>query len=463
MNHKVLLWISLIYFLISSNIYAQTQELSLEEAQQYALQNSHVKKNALRDIEIAKKKINETIAIGLPQITGSISNQNYIDLPTTLFPDFIGPVVFNVNKNYFGLDPQKPYPDMNFIPAQFGAKYNVTGKIGVNQLLFSGSYIVGLMASKTYYKQSVLVSKKTDQELKKQVALAYYTVLATQRNLSIFEKTLTNNERLKYEVNEAYKNGFVEDTEVDQLELIISDLKASVVFTEAQIEVAKSMLKSVMGMPLNEEFTLSDSLELLITNSDYKNLLSDKFDSKLNIDFKIAENQVRLMKLNWKNNKTEYLPTISAFFNAQTNAQRNEFNFFDSDQQWFNSNVFGFQLDWKLWTSGSRKSKIQQTKLEYQKAVESRLQIDENLQIEFANLKSSTEKNLEYYMNKEKSKELASKIYEKTQLKYSEGVASSNDLLNTYNQYLQSEGQLIQAIIGYLESKLKLDLLQSDN
>ncbi|MFA8451045.1 MAG: TolC family protein [Bacteroidales bacterium] len=442
-------------------LFGQEKEWSfnLKEAQEYALTNNHQRKNSLRDIEIAKERINEAISSGLPQVSGAISNQNFLNLATTLIPDFIGPVVFQINENYFGLKPNQSVPSGNLIAAQFGTKYNASAEVNVNQLIFSGSYIVGLMASKAYLKQSVLSDTRTKQDIEEQIALAYYGVLVTQKNLDIFKNTLKNTEKLAYETEEVYKSGLIEDTDVDQLKLLVEDLKSSVSNTQWQITIAKNNLKLQMGIPVEDEIELKESLNDLLEKSNYESLIKNNFQVSSNINFQIIQSQEHLAKLNLKNEKTSYLPNISAFFNAKTNAMRNEYNFFDNSLPWYPTTVFGFQLNWSIWTSGQRKSKIDQAKLNLYKLTEQRLEVKESLDVQFSSLKTSALYNLDIYKQKKNSRKLAKRIYTKTQEKYKEGVSSSNDLLNTYNQYLKSEGDYSIALMNFLSATTKLQTI----
>lgn len=435
----------------------EKQAFSLKEAQEYAVVNSHERKNSLRDIEIARQKVKESVAIGLPQINGKFSNNNFVDIPTTLIPDFIGPVVYQVNEEYFGLNPQKDLPAGSAIPAQFGTKYNASAEVGVNQLLFSGSYIVGLMASKAYQEQAVMADAKVKSDIENQVALAYYTVLVTNNNLNIFKDQLTNNKKLAYEMEETFKSGLIEDTDVDQLNLLVADLEAAVTNTIVQIDIAKNNLKLQMGMKLEDQLELSETLDDILNNQSLKALLDKGFQLNSNIDYRLVEGQEHLAELNYKNTKTAYLPTVSAFFNAKADAMRSEYDFFDTDQRWFPTTVYGFQLSWDLWTSGMRHFKAKQSKLEMLKMSEDKYKVSSSLNTQYLNLKSTAVNYFTLYQNKAKSRDLAKKIYDKTQIKYKEGVSSSNDLLNAYNQYLGAESDYIRAVMNYLSAHSELD------
>jgi len=128
-----------------------TRYFSLEEARAFAKENNYDVINALNDIEIARKKVEETTAIGLPQLEGSIAYNDYIDIPTMLIPDFIGQTD-------------------ELLPVKFGTKYNMSASATASMLLFSGEYIVGLQASRVFVDFSQKQYDKKIIELDKSVA-----------------------------------------------------------------------------------------------------------------------------------------------------------------------------------------------------------------------------------------------------------------------------------------------------
>ena len=445
---------------ISHSIIAQeTLSFSLEEAINYGLINNATVKNAQTDVEIAQKKIIETTAIGLPQINGKISNTNYINTATTLIEDFISPAVFSVNEDNFGLIPTTPQGDAQFFPVSFMTKYNATAEISVSQLIFNGSYLVGLRAAKAYLEQSKVQSVKSKIDIEEVITSAYFMVLVTQKNKSILDSTLSSLQNMLIETQEIHKQGFIEDTEVDQLELMIADLETNLIYVTNQIKLSKSYLKVLLGMDVNSSIDLSDNLDVLLLNIQNPKLLTSDFLFSNHIDFRILENQKELSNLSLKNFQAESLPVLSAFFTAQTNAMRDSYNFFDGSQPWYPTTLWGVQMDIPIFSSGSRSSKVKQAKLELRKVEELEIQLKNSLNTEEDNAKTNFKNTKLIHHNKQNATKLALKIYNKTQLKYKEGVSSSMDLLQAYNQYLESEGNYITSIVDLVNAKLALEKL----
>ncbi|PKP35179.1 MAG: hypothetical protein CVU00_03470 [Bacteroidetes bacterium HGW-Bacteroidetes-17] len=453
---------ALIVALISFWDIAYSQDkssFSLSEAIEFALKNNHNVKNAQTDVELARQKVRETTAIGLPQVNGKITNTNYINIPTTLMPDFLSPIIHKVNEDDFGLTPINPLGDATFFPAQFGTKYNASAELSVAQLIFNGSYLVGLQAAKAYLEQSKVQLAKNNIDTKEQISKAYFLVLTTEQNKIVLDSTLNSLKNMAVETAEIYKQGFVEELNVDQLNLMVKDLETTLVYVNNQIILSRYYLKLLMGFDINEPIYLSDQIESLLSKYSETDLLIAPFDYNHHIDYKILQNQKDLSRLSLKNEQSTYLPSISGFFTAQTNAMRDKYNFFSGGERWFPTTVWGIQMDIPIFSSGSRGSKVQQAKLNLQKVNEMGLQLQESLTIEEKNTKTNFKNALLILDNKKTSLILAKKIYQNTSLKFSEGISSNMDLLQAYNQYLAAESEHNNAILELVNAKIALEKL----
>jgi outer membrane protein TolC len=403
--------------------WALTQEtqnvFSLNQAIEYAKLHNYDYVNAQTDIEIAEKQVWESTALGLPQIDGTISNENYIDIPVTLMPDFISPAVYGVNMNQFGLEPIEPLPDeTQYFPVSFGQKHNATAGVSVSQLLFSGEYLVALRASKTFLGQTQREKVRTEVLLVEQVSKSYWLVLSLEDNLKVLDSSYVLNKILLEETRAMYQAGFVEDTDVDQLEVIVSNLDASIKNIENEITSARAYLKFYLGLDFKEEIALTDNLEDVINQLDIDYLLASHFDIHENIDFLVFQTQKDLAHLQIKQHQAAYMPTLSAFFNAQTQAMRDEYDFFDTKGKWYPTTVYGFQLNIPIWSSGGRYAKVQQYKLNYKKMEESEKQLSNSLNLQVQNARNNFSNIYNEYLNRKKNLEVNIKIYQKTNAKF---------------------------------------------
>lgn len=435
----------------SQDLAADTSQsnFSLAQARAFAQEHNYDVINALKDIEIARKKVKETTAIGLPQISASLAYNDFIDIPTQLIPAEF-------------LDPTNPDLAGTFFPVKFGTKYNMTASATANQLLFSGEYIVGLQASRVFVDFSQKQYDKMLIQLDRRVAESYYMVLIAERNKVIIDSTLASLREIQ-QANEAlYESGFIEDTDVDQVNLLVSDLQANLINIENNMEISRNMLKFTMGLKLENQIVLTDDLDILLESVDADVLRKAPFDVRKNVDFSILENQQELAYLDMKRYKSQYLPRLYTFFNFQENAYRQQWNFFKGDEDWFKATIWGVQLDVPIFQSGQRSAKVSQAKIQLEKLEVADQQLRTGLELQVSTLRSNFLNSWKVYQNKENGLELSLKIYRKTQQKLLEGVSSSIELQQNYNQYLNSERDYVMAILELLNNKLKLEELLTE-
>ncbi len=426
-------------------------KFSLDEAISYAMKHNHNLINADLDIEIARKKVMETTAIGLPQINASGSYSDFIKMPTTLIP-----------AQFF--DPNAP--EGEFAEAQFGTKYNIEGELSASQLLFNGSYLVGLQASHAWVKQTLVAREKTEQETKEAISNAYYIFLLNMENEHLMQDNLENLNKMTREIRAMANQGFTDITEVEQLELLTTDLKTNLIYIQNNVKNSKDYLKLLCGLKLSDKLTLTQSLESLMADLSVAKQVTKPFNPNLNTDYRIIDAQEQLAMLNVKNQQAAYLPVLSAFFSAKESAMRNEFDFLKSevtyDRHWFPVTLWGLRMDIPIWSSGMKSAKVKQAKLELDKIKTSKELVENSILLEVSNTRNELNNAWKVFENKTTALKLADKIYKQTQKKFKEGLAGQFELSQAYEQYLKAEGGHLSAQLTLLTQKTKLERLMSE-
>lgn len=444
--------------------FAQAQDavrVSLAEAQQYAVEHSFAVRNARLDAESADRRIKELTAIGLPQVSGDLDYQNFLDIPVQVapadafgFPDYLNVFLADVSDET-GVPLNAPEIDPNAITElQFGTKHTATAGVTVTQLIFDGSYFVGLQAAKLSALLSQDQITKSEQDTRDEVAQAYHTVLISQRNAEILKESRELLAQSAAETEALVKAGFAETQDYDQLSLNIADLDTRILYAEQQTGVAKQLLQFQMGLPLGAPIELTDNLDNLI--SDDLALLSVPFNPANTIEYKLQTNVLELQKLNTRNERMKGYPTLGAFYNYQQNAYRDEFDFFDFDQSWYPTQLWGVRLDVPIFGSFQGKHRIAQASVEERKAEITLEQVEEGAILEHATAQSEFEFALNNYQNQERSVSLAQSIFNKTNIKYTEGLATSFELTQADNQLLQAQGNYVQAMLELLNARTRL-------
>ena len=419
-----------------NEVIAQTETLkvSLAEAQKMAIEKNYSHLNAQLDLEIAKKKVWETTATGLPQVNAGVDLSIILnELPTLSIPGPPGP------------DGQPT--EMNI---EVGEKANATFSVTASQLVFSGPYIVGLQASKAYKNLSENALDKSEEDIKYNVASAYYTALLLEETKGILDSSVNNLQKLYSDSEAMLKTGFIDQTAKDQIKVSLSLLESSNNETGRQVQSAINLLKFHLGIDINSEILLSDELDTF-TNSLSPTLnQTSSINTDNNTDLRIMANQVELSELQLKLEKSNFLPTISAFATYQRLAKQPVVNFTPEA-------LAGASLSLPIFSSGMRRSKVQQAKLELLKSTNSFSQVQQSLELEFANAKAQYLTAWDKYQSQKENKDLASRVYKNYQVQYSKGVASQRDVIEANDKYLQTVGNYIGATVELLNAKLMLD------
>lgn len=433
---KILLLLFAILFFLNTNAQEKTMSLSLKEAIAFALENSYNSKAAKNDINSAKEKVWETTATGLPQISANIDYQNFIKQPITL-ADFNGD---GVNEEFV-----------------FGTKQNMNGTVTLKQLLFDGSYLVGLQASKTYLKISKQAEEKTELLTREAVINSYGNVLVTEKSIDILKGNIKILEKNFNDARKIYENGLNEEEDVEQLEITLGNLKNQLNSVVRMKDIAYQMLNLSIGYPIENKVILTDSLDSLAEDNISLALISEDFDVKNHIDFKIAENDKETKRLMMKLEQSKALPTLNAFLNYGAQANSDSFTFLKSDQRWFDSSLLGVSLNIPIFSSLGRNAKTAQAKIALETADLRLQETKQKLSLQAQKAKSEYQLSIENYETNKKNVGLAERIEKKQRIKFFEGISTSFDLLQAQNQLYTQQQTYIQSMLDVIAKKAALE------
>lgn len=437
MKNKIFLLFTFCTFIISAQ---EKTSFTLQEAVDYALQNSYAVQNASSDIEYAKKKIWETTSIGLPQIDATVDYQNFLKQQIQLIPSEI-----------FGGTPGE------FEEVTFGTKQNINAQIKLSQLIFDGSYIVGLQSARTYMEISKSAKIKTEFTVKQAVINAYANVLLVEETINILEKNKNILVKSLGETTKIVENGFGEEQDIEQLQLTLSAIVNELNKTNRYKETAYKLLNISLGLEVDIPITLSEKLEdLLIKNLDL-GLTQTVFDISNHIDYKIAKTNKTSQELLVKYEKSKALPTLKAFINYGTAAYNEQFTFFNNNQQWYGSSLVGVSLNIPIFSSLQRNSKTQQAKINLEIADLQLIETEQKLKIKIQDARTDYQFSIDNYQNSVENLALAERIEKKENIKFFEGVSTSFDLLNAQNQLYSKQQKYLESIQYLINSKTTLE------
>jgi outer membrane protein len=427
--------------------------LSLAEAQSYALENSRAMRTARIDLASADKRIWETIAMGLPQLGLSANYQHQFVVPELSFGSFLDPNALpnGYITNTDVLNAYKPSPSV-----PLGVPDNTTFDFTLSQLIFSGEYIVGLQATKVFREISVNSLAKTEAQTRETISGTYSMYLVLSENQRVLSESYASVEQTYNEVVKMNEQGFNEETDVDQIKINMSNLKRLITSVEAQMDVSIKLLKYQLGMDLDQPLTLTDSLSPLIREGNIQYLSPPEFNYETSIDYKIVRNLESSSALFLKREKSKYLPTINSFYRRHEQTNSPSFNFQVKD-------LVGVGLNIPIFTSGLRSSKVSQARFDLEKAQINSENAAQGLILEFETALTAYQTAFSNFVTNSESIILSKKIYDKTLVKYQEGVSTSFELSQNQSQYLVAETAYYNSILNLLTAKAKLDRILTVN
>ncbi len=444
MRKQITLIIAFCITLFSVSAQQKKYSFSLVEAIQFALDSSYTALNSRKEVAKALKKKWETTADGLPQIDGKVEYINQLKQQTSVFP-----------ANTF--NPEAPARSV--IAAPFGLPQSVTASATITQLIFDGSYLVGLEAASVFVDYTQTQKEKDDLAIIEGITNSYGSVLLSKESISVVEKNLSTLEKNLSDTKATFENGLIEEESVEQLQITKIQLQNQLNNLRRVDNIALKMLKLSLGVAMDKEITLTDSLESLAVTKETSSLTTKGFNINNNNDFKLSEILVEQRRLEWKLEKKRYLPSVGAFFNAGTQAFDFDFNFFDSDKQWYGYYNIGGQINIPIFSSFKDGARTKQAKLAFQQAETSHNENSQRIQLAYDQAKNNFDFSIDNVHALKDNLNLAERIEKKNQIKFTEGLSSSFDLRQAQTQLYSAQQEYLNAQLTLIQNAAKLQTI----
>ena len=419
----------------------QVVTLSLSEAVDYALENNPSTKNARLELLISKATIKETTARGLPQINGAYN----LDYNPKI------PVIFLPNQPPFG-DPSNP---SDVIPARFGVSYSSGLGVTVSQMVFDGSFFVGLRAAKTLLELTNKDLKKAEIDVVENVKKAYFGVLVNQQRIRLAGANLSRIDTLLKETTALNEAGFVEKIDVSRVQVQRNNTYTQIQRGQAALDISKQILKLQMGIPVEYEVELSESLEELTTKEELLQLVGVEGADRIEID-QVAS-QITLVGLDLKNNLSQYMPKINFVGNMRRSGAGNELDRVFNKSNWFGSSLVGVSMSVPIFDGFSKAARIQKNRVQLTQLENQRSFLKESFKSELYAAKANLRNDLNILEVQEANLQLATEVYQIARIKYKEGIGSNLEVVNADAALIEAEINYLGALYDGLISKINLE------
>ena len=439
---KIHLFLFLTLLFGSTQAQELLESLTLEEAIAFGLTHNRSIINADREIQKAKKEKWKTIATGLPQISSEVNYQNFLEMPVSLVP-----------AEFFGGNPGE------FSELTFGTEQNMIGSLKMEQLIFDGSYLVGLQATKVYLAISENLFEKTNLEVKKMVINLYSNALLAKYNILFLEKNRASLENNFQEIHQLFRNGFEEEESVEQIQLSLAQANSRLKYAQNLLKIQQDMLKFVIGYPIESPLKLTDELDDIFNEDLYFQTLPNTDNIDNNIDIRIADNTLKSEALKLKLEKSKALPKVNAFINRTYAGNSNEFTFTDGDQKWYGSSLLGLNVQIPIFSSLGRSANTQKAKISLDQAKTQLEETQSKIRIEVNATLNEYQLSIDNYYIEKENLRLAESIEQKNQTKYFEGMIQTFELRMSQLQLYSAQNNFVSAIQKVISNKIELETL----
>ncbi|WP_192346231.1 TolC family protein [Algoriphagus sp. Y33] len=425
-------------------------QLNLKEALEFALENNVDAKNARLEILVSKGVVGENRAAGLPQITSTLEMTKNVQPPLIILPAEAGGIIPDDGSGGGSADTPD---DITVIP--FAVNYQSSLSINVEQMIFNGSYFVGLKAAKTLKTLTEFDKVKTENDVVENVKKAYFTVLVNNERRKLVEANLTQTDALLKETEAMYEAGFVEKLDVSRIKVQSNNLKTELEKNEVAVAVSKELLKLHMGLPETIEIELTQDLSSLNDEAEIMNLLDQAGSNRVEVDQVITNRDLALLDL--KNNQIQYMPQITAFGTFQrVSGAENLGSVFQADR-WFSTSFVGLRMSIPIFDGLNKHYRIQQSRLKVNQLENQLMYMEQNVALELFEARKTLQNSLRTLVVQEENMELAREVFEMTKIKYNEGVGSNLEVVEANATLEEAESNYFSALYDALVAKVDLE------
>lgn len=456
---KTIISIFIVYFCLAAlDLPAQqVYEITVKEAVDLAFKNVADLKNARLDYRISEARNKEITGMALPQISGAIQGNHYLTLPLIQFPDGTEKAIYDVLRDNGVRDgsgaPITKEGEFTYRNFSFLTPWNVNAGFSVQQLLFEPQVFVGLLARKELLTNSTLQLNLTEDKVKEAVHKSYYAVLITQKQLLYLQESIRRLEKLAYDMNEMYKNGFAEKLDIDKTTVSLTNTRSLETQLKNGLAIGMAVLKMNLGLSQSDSLILKDELS---TGAIKNDILDASFSYENRNEVKLLQSAIRLQSYDIRRYKLSYAPTLAAFYNFQRNGQRRAGESGNSSVPWFwySTNLIGLSVNVPLFDGLQKRYKIKQTQYNLEKTQNTLDQVKKGIDLEKTVAKNTFTNALLTMDAQEKNMNLAEKVYVTVKKKYEQGLGSSFEVLQADTEMQQAQSNYFKALYDAIIAKI---------
>ena len=403
-----------------------TLNLSLTEAQDYAVETNRSLKNASLAVQKAYAQRWQTIASMLPSLDGSVGKTLMLN------EDFKEHKI-----NFMGQEgSMSPWT------------YSLTAAVGIN-----GQAIVGALLNNVAIDMQKLNLQQSEDNLRANVKTSYASVLVLQNVVTLLETSLANIEQMAEMTQRSVDVGAAEQTTADLIKVRVNTLKNNINANLRSTQLALNALKVLLDVPAETELVLTSTLEDFLSAEAVLALLGNDFILENNLNYQLLEKNVELAKKNVHMAGWAYGPTVSLALQSS----RRDYGDSEGFTMMQSPHTVAFSVSMPLWSSGKRAAGVVEKKIALEEARNTFAETANNLGIQNEQLRYNLQNGYETYMNEKDNMEVTKRVFESTTNKFNQGAASNLDLVNASNDLITAQSTYVQAVLTLVNAQVELE------
>ena len=399
-----------------------TLNLSLSEAQDYAIDNNRSLRNADLAVQKAYAQRWQTIASMLPQLDMSWGFQSMMG-----YEMLLGGMPIKMNDN---------------------GTLSVTASVGIN-----GQAVVGALLNNIAIDMQRLSLQQSEDDLRANVKTSYVSVLVLEDVVKLLDASLKNLEELVAITQSSIDAGMAEQTAADQIVVRVNTLKNNINANKRSTQLAINALKVLLNIPVDTELTLTSKLDDMLSAEAILQLLGKDFVLENNLNYQTLEKNVELAKTNVHMAGWAYGPTVALAY------QYSDKSYFGKSEglNMTPPNALSLSLSMPLWSSGKRAAGVVEKKIALEEARNLFAETTDNLAIQNEQLRYNLQNGYDTYVTEKENMRVTQQIFESTSQKYDQGVASKLDLINASNDLISAQSTYVQAVLTLVNAQVELE------
>ena len=399
-----------------------TLNLSIQEAQDYAVQTNRSLRNASLAVQKAYAQRWQTIAAMLPQVDMSWGYTSMMGYKMSL-----GGMEIAMNDN---------------------GTLGVTASVGIN-----GQAIVGALLNNVAIDMQQLNLQQSEDNLRSNIKTSYASVLVLQNVVTLLETSLANIEQMAEMTQRSVDVGAAEQTTADLIKVRANTLRNNINANQRSTQLALNALKVLLDVPTTTELILTSTLDDFLSAESVLQLLGNDFVLENNLSYQLLEKNVDLAKKNVHMAGWAYGPTVALAY------QYSEKSYFGKSEglNMTPPNAISLNISMPLWSSGKRAAGVVEKKIALEEARNTFEETANNLGIQNDQLRYNLQNGYETYINEKDNMEVTQRVFDNTSRKFNQGAASNLDLVNASNDLITAQSNYVQAVLTLVNAQVELE------